>query len=241
MKMLILVLALVSGSEKAFAEAHCWCRISINDLNGQTSASGLILGKYGDPTGSAYTGAMQQSDAAQKSCNARCSERSATDLPSAIASAACSMGVPAGRVIRAYAAVGTRKYEIARTLGTIQRKVAVYSCPQGGVLSGTSCTVTQATIKSCPIGYSGEFNLTPPQCVRQACPPKSMPGVADWAVIGAGNMGQGTGVFKTDAADGSRFFMNATLSCAVGFKMVNGTSCVKVYAAAVQTPAYCGF
>jgi hypothetical protein len=239
MKYVVLALALLAGSD-AFADANCWCRISINDLTGQSSSSGLILGKYGDPTGSSFTGVFQQSDSNQRTCGTRCSDRAAGENSAAIASAACSMGAPHGRVIRAYAAVGTRKYDAARTFGTIQRRAAVLNCPQGGTLSGSNCVITQAASKSCPRGYWEEFNLNPPQCVRQACAAGSMPQVADWANIGAGNMGQGAGVYKTDGADGSRFFMNATASCPSGFSL-NGYTCTRTYAAAVQTPAYCGF
>jgi hypothetical protein len=112
---------------------------------------------------------------------------------------------------------------------------AVYSCPQGGSVSGTNCVVSVGAEAKCPKDYWLENQKKPFQCVKQACAQGSMPGVPAWLAIGGAVNG---GKYLTDDKGGSRFFINPTFSCASGFTL-SGENCVKTYPATLVTPAKC--
>jgi hypothetical protein len=114
---------------------------------------------------------------------------------------------------------------------------AVYSCPQGGSVSGTNCVVSVGAEAKCPKDYWLENHKKPFQCVKQACAQGSMPGVPAWLAIGGAVNG---GKYLTDDKGGSRFFINATFSCASGFTL-SGENCVKTYPATLVTPAKCNY
>ena len=221
------------GSSEAFAEAHCWCKASFNNLTGASSASGVVK-DYG-AVGGSYKGLTQQSDANQRDCSNRCTNVSNPDQKSqALANAACAAGAGNGAQIKAFAAVGTRKYETANGLGVLQRAAAQYSCAQGA-LNGTNCVITVAAKANCAQGYWLENHKQPFKCVKQACAAGSMPGVPAWLAIGGAVNG---GQYLTDDKGGSRFFVNATLSCDSGFTLA-GSNCVKTVAATLVSAAIC--
>jgi hypothetical protein len=225
----------VFGAAEAFAEANCWCKVSINNLTNQKHASGVIK-DYGSL--GTYKGINQQSDTNQTDCNTKCTYKAAPDDGSAaLASAACSAGAGNGVDVIAFSAVGTKEYKSAEHLGKIKRSAAQYSCPQGGNLSGSNCVISVGAETKCPKDYWLENHKKPFQCVKQACAQGSMPGVPAWLAIGGAVNG---GRYLTDDKGGSRFFVNASLSCASGFTL-NGENCVKSYPATVVKPASCGF
>ncbi len=244
MKYFVIMLALLVGSENAMADANCWCRISINDLTGQSSSSGLIDGKYGSPVGSSFTGVFQQSDANQRTCGTRCSDKAATENSAAIAASACAMGAPNGRVIRAYAAVGTRKYDAARTFGTIQRANAVYNCPQGGSLQGLECVATASITQTCPAGWAAnatnvDGGVTADGRCKKAVSGCNLPNPAPANGTNIGTYGFTWGnsvvVWGTSANGGA-----AVASCPAGFT-ISGNICRKAYPANLVSAAYCRF
>jgi hypothetical protein len=156
---------------------------------------------------------------------------------------ACSAGVPSGQKVHAISKAGLiPSGSIDHTMGKVQRTAAVYNCPQGGSLNYQSMTMVPSCVEtvpstlSCPNGYWLEAQIS--KCVKQACPPNSMPGSPNWAAIGAGSMGGINGEYKTDDQDGSRFFINAARTCPAGFQL-NGVNCVKSYAANLVSAATC--
>ena len=228
---------MVVGAGEAFAEANCWCLVSINNLTNLKTSSGVIK-DYGT-VGAAFTGITQQSDNNQTACNTRCTQKASPDTGSAaIAASACSAGASNGTAVRAWSKVGTREYKSAQQIGTLIRANAVYSCPSGYSLSGTNCSNSVKPTYTCPSGTWTEGA----KCVRQGCAVGSMnPKPNAWVGIAPGvNSGGNATGWNTDDQGGTRFFSNATGSCSNGGTIVNG-NCVKTIAATVQTPAICKF
>src|SRR3712207_3981017 len=118
----------------AEAAATCFCKISRNNLVGQTSASGVCQDLTSNVNKS-YTGINQQSDANQIDCNDnRCRPVAAGFINNqGVANACCNIGTPNGTVIKAYSAVGTKKYRLAQQIGTLTNTPAVTQtkCPTG--------------------------------------------------------------------------------------------------------------
>jgi hypothetical protein len=167
---LFLSLSFVMGSASAAkAEATCFCKISKDDMTDQSSASGVLLDltatvnkKY---TSSIKNG-LEQSDKNQADCTGRCNT-AATPYTGqqSLATQACSLGATNGTAIRAYGAVGTRKYKATQTIGTLVNIAAVTQqiCPAGSV-GGTTNQPGVTTDGKCKkhINASCPLNPSPP-------------------------------------------------------------------------------
>lgn len=131
------ILGICGGwSRDAFAEAHCFCKLSCANLTNNKNAS-MVIKDYGQLA--SYTGLNQQSDANQTACNTLCTQKAAPDTGSqAVASAACALGCPNGSLIRAWSAVGTKEYKSAQFIGTLTNTPAVTKskCPTGWACNG---------------------------------------------------------------------------------------------------------
>jgi len=127
------------GSRDAFADAHCFCKLSCANLTNQTSAS-MVVKDYGQIA--TYTGLNAQSDSNQTTCNTLCTKNyAAADTGSqAVAAAACALGCPNGSIVLAWSAVGTKEYKSAQQIGTLTNTPAVTKskCPTGWTCNGCS-------------------------------------------------------------------------------------------------------
>lgn len=124
---IVLALLFIAGAvPTAFADAHCFCKISCTNLSGQTSATNVI--KDLSPLFT-YKGINPQKEDNQRDCNKLCTAAAAGYIHSqAIASAACAMGCPNGSHVSAFSAVGTAAYRaVAPEIGVLKNTPAVIS------------------------------------------------------------------------------------------------------------------
>lgn len=158
----------------ARADATCFCKITFSDLEGIQTANSVLLDLTGE-VGKTYGGIGQQSDANQNDCRSRCLTTSAKYIgrPS-IATAACAGGAANGTPVRAWSAVGTRKYTVVRLIGVLVNKPAVTQttcvCPTGSV--GNSTNLPGGTTDSKCKQRVGTITATP-------LPPNGTP-IASW-------------------------------------------------------------
>ncbi len=227
----------------AQAGKDCFCRFQTGT---SWSNEGIIVKNWGKISEESIgIGA----NSAENKCKAKCSSSpygAAHNWDGANSNTlrgwACSAGVQNGQKVHAISKAGSiASGSIDHTMGKILRSPAVYNCPQGGSLTpnlggAPNCVHSVAATVSCPNGYWVEAAIG--KCVKQACPPNSMPGSPNWAAIGAGSIGGVSGEYKTDDQDGSRFFINVTRSCGQGY-VLNGVNCVKTYAANLVSAATC--
>jgi len=124
----------LGGSENAFADAHCFCKISCANLTNSTTAT-MVIKDYG--TLATYTGLNQQSDSNQTACNTKCTDTAKVDIldpakRQGIANLACAAHCPNGSNVNAWSAVGTKEYKTAGPFGTLVNTPAVtkttYDC-----------------------------------------------------------------------------------------------------------------
>ena len=76
-----------------------------------------------------------------------------------VANAACAKGVSNGTVVQSFSKAGalsTGGYD--HIIGYLKRGAAVYSCPQGGSISGTNCVASVAYVVKCPAGWLNSNN-----------------------------------------------------------------------------------
>ena len=142
----VIAFLLFMSTIDAQAAATCFCKISTDNIEGATSATGTVIDLTGDPIlPSPFTGLFQQSESRQQFCQASCSiAAQAVGKPTAM-NAACAAHASSTTVIaigvRAYSAVGTRTYRVAETFGEAYFhpaiKQTICSCPSGW-LSNTS-------------------------------------------------------------------------------------------------------
>ncbi len=175
------------------------------------------------------------SNSAENKCSRACQDFAKND--SGAAAASCAKVANGSRVyaISKAGSIPSGRYD--HYMGTLVNKPAVYKCTQGGNVVGTNCVVSVSASAKCPKDYWLENHKKPFQCVKQACAQGSMPGVPAWLAIGGAVNG---GKYLTDDKGGSRFFVNATLSCESGYSL-NGENCVKTYPATLVSPAECKF
>jgi hypothetical protein len=163
---LLLSLSFVAASaSEAKAAATCFCKISKDNLTNSASATG-VLKDLTSQVNMNFTGINQQSASNQKQCSDRCTNVAQSySGQQSIATLACQAGAPNGTPIKAYAAVGTRKYDSAQFIGELKNIAAVTQqvCPagslanptnvDGGVTSDGKC---KKLVSTCPM------NPTPP-------------------------------------------------------------------------------
>ena len=233
--LLIGLLGMISLNAQA---RDCYCKFQTGTTYGSTGILVKDWGVISNPSSGIG------SNSAEAKCKNDCSAKGSLYMyngsnAGTIQGWACSAGVASGQKVYAISKVGLiATGGIDQTMGKVLRNPAVYNCPQGGSLNGTSCVITQPVTLSCPNGYWTEASIG--KCVKQACPPNSMPGSPNWAAIGAGAIGGINGEYKTDDQDGSRFFINITRSCNQGFNLVLN-NCVKTYRANLVSAATCTF
>lgn len=131
--------------------------------------------------------------------------------------------------------------------GTSVPPVPAHCGPALGPVTNLSLNTMQCTNEvtgiaiACPAGtwtehsYPGQPGVR--TCVNQACASGSQPGAQNWFTIGASVNG---GLYLTDNAGGSRFFVKATTTCPSGYTYTGtGVVCRKTWAAVPAVPGYC--
>lgn len=137
-------------------KANCYCVVSYNDLTNEQSRSGVCLDLTGN-VGLSFSGVNQQSTSKQRKCSERCSEEASslsTAQLQAIANCACSAGKTTGTSLKAYSALGNKKYSSAHVVGLLENVPAQ---------NETTCT--------CPNGWIVDNGQTDPnrRCKRELC------------------------------------------------------------------------
>jgi hypothetical protein len=120
-------------------KATCFCKISKDNLLSSRSATGVIKDLTGEVD---RTFTFQGSDQ-QNTCQALCKSKAEQYVKSqSIATAACAANVPDHTLIVAYSAVGTRTYDGAEVIGTLQNipqdSQTTCTCPANWVCNGCS-------------------------------------------------------------------------------------------------------
>lgn len=136
----VAIMVICSWTNDAFADAHCFCKLSCANLTNNKIAT-MVIKDYG--TLATYTGPFQQSDSNQTACNTLCTKATAADIGSqTVANAACSLNCPNGSSVIAWSAVGTKEYKSAGLIGTLrntpQVTVTTCKCPAGWTCNGCS-------------------------------------------------------------------------------------------------------
>jgi hypothetical protein len=160
-------------AQEIIGTATCFCKVSFNNLTGQTGSSGVCL-DLTSAVGKTYSGVFPMKDENRKDCQTRCSDAAAAlsaTQKQAIADCACSNGVGTGTTIRAYGAVGTKEYQSDESLGTLTNNAQVSNttckCPVGWLSNTTNIDGGITTDGNCkkivcqPIGVAPPANGTP--------------------------------------------------------------------------------
>jgi hypothetical protein len=163
----------IEKTQEIIGTATCFCKVSFNNLTGQTGSSGVCL-DLTSAVGKTYSGVFPMKDENRKDCQTRCSDVAASlsaTQKQAIADCACSNGVGSGTAIRAYGAVGTKEYQSDQTLGTLvnnpEVKNTTCKCPIGWLSNTTNIDGGVTTDGNCkkivcqPIGVAPPPNGTP--------------------------------------------------------------------------------
>lgn len=164
----IFAIAFFIATPRAHANATCFCKITYSDLNGIQTANSVLL-DLTNAIGHSYGGISPQSENNQSNCKGRCYDAAAQYIgqPS-VAAAACAAGAPNGVPIRAWSAVGTRTYRLARGIGVLINTPAVTNqscwCPSGSLANSTNqqgpttdgkCKKHVGTINASPLPPNG--------------------------------------------------------------------------------------
>ncbi|HEV3185044.1 MAG TPA: hypothetical protein VGZ49_09180 [Xanthobacteraceae bacterium] len=169
----IVVGCCVGVPKDAFAEAHCFCKLSCYNQAGNMSV-GSELKNYGWLA--TYTGANQQGEANQKACATLCASAASADIGSqALATAACAMGCPNGSVIKAYSAVGNKPYRDDQlSIGTLINTPPVTKTTY-------DCNAMPGTWLDNPSSGNGGHA----RCVKNSCDAvNGVPAAPHWTSIG---------------------------------------------------------
>lgn len=158
------MMVICGWTNSAFADAHCFCKLSCADLTNKSSAT-MVVKDYG--TLATYTGLGQQSDTNQTACNSLCTKIAAADVGSqAVANAACNLNCPNGSLVTAWSKVGTKEYKSAAPIGTLrntpQVTVTTCKCPTSWTCNGCSPQVDGGT-------------TTDGKCKKVACQANTIP------------------------------------------------------------------
>ncbi|NDG85441.1 MAG: hypothetical protein EBX52_10465, partial [Proteobacteria bacterium] len=151
---LLAAFGLIWGSSSALAgEATCWCRASYMLLAPNYEQSANSPGVFKDYTSTVnlkFSGVFPQSPGNQNQCIAQCKTAASGDVHSqTIANQLCQLGITYRR-IWTYAAVGTRKYDFAQSLGLLTNEPKKVTCPSNSTQSGETCVMTVPATKTCP-------------------------------------------------------------------------------------------
>lgn len=147
----VLVFALVATwTPEAEAKATCFCKISMDNMEGHTYSSG-VCNDLTPTANMTFTGPFQQGLDNQQKCNNRCAEIIPPFINSqSVATACCALGAPSGTAIHAYSAVGQKQYWGVPTL-------IPYSATP--TLIGTLTNSPAVTQAKCPAGWLGNLNV----------------------------------------------------------------------------------
>jgi hypothetical protein len=198
-----------ASTSRSMASATCFCKISMNDLTNQNSASGVLLDLTG-AVNKTYTGLFPQNDSNQTDCNTRCTNTAASYTGNqSIAASACAAGAPNGTVIRAWSAVGTKEYKSAQQIGVLinQPQVTKTTC---------TCPATWAC-NGCSPQVAGGVT-TDGKCKKLSCQPFSIsPFPPDGTQVGAWGFTWGNALYAwgTTANGGAPNCVTTVVSPAV--------------------------
>jgi hypothetical protein len=184
-----ILVCMIGWATDAFAEAHCYCKLSCYNQTG--TSVGSVLKDYGILT--TYSGPFQQSPANQNNCRQLCKAAASADVGAqALATAACAMGCPNGSIVKAYSAVGNKPYDSGAylTIGTLVNTPAVtnttYDC--GGV---------PGTWLDPPTAGNGNHA----RCIKTSCAAvDGVPAAPPWVAIGTGWASATGPVWGTDGS-----------------------------------------
>ena len=184
---------------------------------------------------------------AEAKCATLCKQQaSGLHLNQARADYACSQGVANGTWINAISKAGAIATSgIDGTIGRLQNAAAVYSCPQGGSVSGANCVFPAvALIKTCPAGWLAPTNVNGGVTADGKCK-KAVAGCSLPAPLPANGSQIGTSGYGFTWENSVVVFGNAgnggaaLNSCPNGYT-ISGINCIKAsYAATVVSPKIC--
>lgn len=135
------VLALTAASAPAArpparpASATCFCKMSSDNLSGQSGSTGIVMEITGE-INHTYSGMNPQNNYNQEDCRNRCRDTAAGYFKSpAVAAAACAAGVAHNTYIRAFSQVGVKAFKEAHAIGVLNntppQTVTTCTCPAG--------------------------------------------------------------------------------------------------------------
>jgi hypothetical protein len=162
MSIALTILLVAATAHNAFADAHCFCKISCTNLSGQTNAS-MVIKDLGPLF--TYKGINPQKEDNQRDCNNLCTNAAASYIGSqSIASAACALGCGNGAHVSAFSAVGTAAYRaVAPEIGVLKNTPAVIktvcTCPAPWINPQNVVGGVTDSSKMCKIGVC--FPITP--------------------------------------------------------------------------------
>lgn len=150
------------------ATATCFCVISYNDLTDQQSRSGVCM-DITNIVNTTYSGVFPEKDDNRKDCQKKCSDAAynlSAAQKQAIADCACAAGVGNGTPIRAYSAVGVKRYQSDQAMGTLVNIPAVVQttckCPVGWWSNTSNVDGGVTADGKCKKPVCGPIGVTPP-------------------------------------------------------------------------------
>ncbi len=150
------------------ATATCFCVISYNDLTDQQTRSGVCM-DITNIVHTTYSGVFPEKDDNRKDCQKKCSDAAynlSAAQKQAIADCACAAGVGNGTPIRAYSAVGVKRYQSDQAMGTLVNTPAVVQttcrCPVGWLANTSNIDGGVTTDGKCKKLVCGPIAVAPP-------------------------------------------------------------------------------
>lgn len=153
---------------KISATATCFCVVDAFNLTDLQSRMGPCLDLTAT-VNTTYSGLNPEKDDNVKDCNNKCSV-AALQLTAAqkqaIADCVCGFGIANGTIIQAYSAVGTKRYRVSQSIGTLtnlpELKTTTCQCPSGWAANTTNVDGGVTADGKCKKAVCGPFSLNPP-------------------------------------------------------------------------------